>query len=58
LPGFTDIFASLDQPVSIFISDDLPTLDLPMNPNSGRDDGGHCFRVSLLFMKVAEWIII
>jgi hypothetical protein len=53
-----DVFASLDQPVSIFISDDLPTFDLPINPNSGFVGAGHSFNVGLLLIKVAERIII
>ena len=56
-PGFSGLnrfFASFDQPVSIFISDDFPTFDLPINPNSGFDGAGHSFSVGLLLIKVAE----
>jgi hypothetical protein len=41
LPGCPDVFASLDQPVIILMSDDLPTFDLPINANSGLEDSGH-----------------
>jgi len=58
LPGSADILASLDHPVSILISDDFPTFDLPINPNSGRPESGHCFNVALLLTKLAERISI
>jgi hypothetical protein len=38
----------------MFINEDLPTLDLPINPNSGIAGAGHSFIVGLLFMKTAE----
>jgi hypothetical protein len=54
LPGLTDVLASLDHPVSKLISEDLPTLDLPMNPNSGFAEEGQSLRVGLLLTNVAE----
>ena len=58
LPGSPEIFASLDQPVSMFINEDLPTLDLPMKPNSGPEVTGQCFNVGLLLTNEADLIII
>jgi hypothetical protein len=42
----------------MLMRDDLPTFDLPINPNSGFEETGHCFNVGLLFIKLAERIII
>ena len=33
-PGVLDVFASFLFPTSVFIRDDFPTFDLPMNANS------------------------
>ncbi len=41
-PGFAEVIASFRLAVSIFMSEDLPTLDLPMNANSGN----RCFGLS------------
>lgn len=57
-PGCTEIFASFDHPVSMFISEDFPTFDLPMNPNSGLSEVGHSFNEGLLVINFAEWMII
>lgn len=37
--------------------DDLPTFDLPMTANSGRDCGGHPLRSALLLTYVAFFIL-
>jgi len=42
----------------MFISEDLPTLDLPINPNSGLVVTGQSLNVGLLLMNVAERIIM
>ena len=34
-PGVDEVFASLRLPHNMLISDDLPTLERPMNANSG-----------------------
>lgn len=52
-PGCFDTFASLLLCVNMFISDDLPTFDLPMTANSGKDCGGQPFRSTLLLMYTA-----
>jgi hypothetical protein len=41
-------------PVSIFISEDFPTFERPINPNSGFTGSGHCFNEVLLLIKEAE----
>jgi hypothetical protein len=41
LPGVDEIFASSFLLQSIFISEDLPTLLLPMKAYSGRSALGH-----------------
>jgi len=42
----------------MLISDDLPTFERPVNPNSGLSGGGHCFIVVLLLTNEAERITI
>ncbi len=53
-PGSPEILASPGRPVSIFIMDDLPTFERPINPNSGISGEGHCFNDVLLFINEAE----
>ena len=47
-----DVFASLLFPTSVFIRDDFPTFDLPMNANSGQLILGHSDALELLFIKL------
>jgi len=42
-PGVEDVFANLLLFVRRFINDDFPTLDLPINANSGVSFVGHFF---------------
>jgi hypothetical protein len=41
LPGLDEVLAKFFLPVSILISDDLPTFERPINPYSGSEDDGH-----------------
>jgi hypothetical protein len=54
LPGSPEILASRERPASILSSDDLPTFDRPVKPNSGLSGEGHCFKVVLLLTNEAE----
>ena len=58
LPGVADIFASLLLLQSMLISDDLPTLLLPMNANSGLSGSGHLSKDGLLVKYFASFISI
>lgn len=58
LPGVTEAFANLFCWVSILISEDLPTFDLPINANSGRSETGHSESLEALVTNVAETIAI
>jgi GTP-binding protein EngB required for normal cell division len=58
LPGLTDVLDSVQLFVSVFISDDLPTFDLPIIANSGKSDIGHSSNFDALFTKTALDIII
>jgi hypothetical protein len=42
----------------MFIKEDLPTFDRPMNPNSGLDDAGQSFNTGLLLTNSAERMIM
>lgn len=46
------------MPVSILISDDLPTFDRPIKAYSGKFGFGHCSIFELLVVNVAECITI
>ncbi len=58
LPGVDDVIANLECPVSIFIRDDFPTLDLPIKAYSGSDVFGHMSALGLEMMNFAELIFI
>jgi hypothetical protein len=58
LPGVFEVFARLFWPVSILISDDLPTLDRPMNAYSGMSGLGQRSIFGLLTTNVADFISI
>lgn len=53
-PGVEDTLASFGLSVSRLMSEDLPTLERPMNANSGFPLLGHCARRVLLQRKRAE----
>jgi len=55
-PGVGETLAMSALPESMFISDDLPTLDLPIKANSGRDSSGHESRSGELQSKMADEI--
>jgi hypothetical protein len=57
-PGFPDILARWEFPVRRFIREDFPTFERPINPNSGSNGLGHCFKEVLLRTNEAEWIIM
>jgi hypothetical protein len=50
LPGLLDVIASFLLRQSILMSEDLPTLDLPMNANSGY----FCFGFSEILVLLPE----
>ena len=50
--------ASFLRPVSMLISEDLPTLDRPMKANSGSFCLGFCVVLVLLPAKLASVIVI
>jgi hypothetical protein len=50
LPGLLDVIASFLFLQSMLIKDDLPTLDLPMNANSGN----FCFGFSEILVLLPE----
>ena len=58
LPGFCEVIASPLCPVSILMSEDLPTLERPMKAYSGSVLWGQDFTEGLLCTKVAECINI
>lgn len=58
LPGVEEVFASFWLSASMFITDDLPTLLLPMNANSGLSGGGAFVKSGLLIRYSAEVIFI
>ncbi len=57
-PGVPEVMASLPFPQSMFINDDLPTLDLPMKANSGSFLAGFCVTCVLLPANFALEIFI
>jgi hypothetical protein len=57
-PGFPEILASFEYPVRKLISEDFPTFDRPINPNSGFSEAGHWLSEVLLRIYDAERIIM
>lgn len=57
-PGVDDVMAKPFRPVSILMSDDLPTFDRPMNAYSGVSSSGHFLTSELLITNFASLIII
>lgn len=55
-PGRPEVFAKLFRSVSIFIKDDLPTLDRPIKAYSGKGSLGHLATSVLLITKFADLI--
>ena len=58
LPGVDEVFANPFLPVSILMSEDFPTLDLPIKANSGNPSEGQFFSKTKLPVKVADLMII
>ena len=58
LPGVEDVIASFRFPHRVLISEDLPTLDLPMKANSGNFRFGFCEIRVLLPANTASEIFI
>ena len=58
LPGVADVLASLLTPHKVLMSDDFPTLDLPMKANSCNLAFGLSLNFSLLPAKTAFVIFI
>lgn len=58
LPGDEEVLASPFWPVSILISEDLPTLERPINAYSGKVAGGHWSARELLVINLASRISI
>ena len=58
LPGVEEVFASPLRPVSILMSDDLPTFERPMNAYSGSVVSGHLLTVLFEILNSADFIII
>jgi hypothetical protein len=58
LPGVEDILANFFDWQSMFIREDFPTLDLPINAYSGLLGGGHLLASWLLVKKRAVLIIV
>jgi len=52
-PGVEEVFANSFLPVSMLIKDDLPTLERPINANSGYLGGGHFLKSAALEIKIA-----
>jgi hypothetical protein len=52
-----DVFANFLCPVSMFISDDFPTFDLPMKANSGKSGFIHSFIPGLLDINFAVFMM-
>ena len=57
-PGVDDVLASPLCLVSMFMSDDLPTFERPMNANSGMSPSGHFLTSVLLITNSACFISI
>jgi hypothetical protein len=57
-PGVDEVLASFFLPVSILMSDDLPTFERPINANSGLPSCGHFLKVVLDIKKDAFSIFI
>ena len=57
-PGVEEVIASFFLPVSMLISEDFPTFDLPMNANSGNLAAGLSDTLVLLPANVALVIFI
>ena len=57
-PGVDDVMARPFFPVSIFISDDLPTFERPMNAYSWRCSLGQSAAFVLLIMNLAVFTIM
>ena len=53
LPGVDDVLARSLRPVSMLMSDDLPTLERPMNAYSWRVPAGHLPTSVLLISNLA-----
>gem|GEM_PF-6663530 len=58
LPGVCDVLARPLMPVSMLMSDDLPTLLRPMNAYSGLLPPGHFSTCGLLISYFALFIFI
>lgn len=58
LPGVDEVIARPLRPVSMFISDDLPTFDLPIKAYSCRVEAGHLVTSELLISNFAEVIFM
>lgn len=58
LPGVAEVLARDERPQSELMSEDLPTLLLPMNANSGSARGGLPCALELLPANVALLILI
>ena len=56
LPGVDEVMANPLRPVSMLMSDDLPTFDRPMNAYSGRSPAGHFVTSVLLMTNRASFI--
>jgi hypothetical protein len=57
-PGLPDVFAKAFRSTNILISDDLPTLDRPMNAYSGMGSLGHLATLELLITNSADVIFM
>ena len=57
LPGVDEVFANEPLPVSILMSDDLPTFERPIKAYSGLSPAGH-LRTSLLLISNSALLII
>jgi hypothetical protein len=57
LPGVDDVLAKPLRLVSILMSEDLPTFDLPINTNSGLGSAGHLFTSVTDIKNVASFTI-
>src|SRR5574344_1783022 len=57
-PGVDEVCASLLLLHNIFISDDFPTFDLPMNANSGNFSAGLSFKNWQLCLNISFSICI
>lgn len=58
LPGVDDVFAKSLRPKSMLISEDLPTLERPINAYSCLSSVGHLLSDGALIRKRALFIII